>query len=90
MKASQIVVLALIATAVALGVTTMYALFTQRVDMAAYCVLALGGCAVALVYALQYNTSCEHETITTSRDIDESEVPAHIIASMLAQAQRNK
>ena len=59
MKASQIVVVALIAVACALGVTAMYSIVTTRLDLASYCVLSLGGVAVALVYALQYNRVVE-------------------------------
>lgn len=78
-----------IATVATLGMGTMYCVLTARLDTLAYLMAAVVLATVWCVIALYNNKVREdalyankYRTITVTRDIDESQVPAHIVASM--------
>lgn len=89
MKAYQITVVALFVS----FVVAMYAMFTQRPELLVRAVGAMGLQAGVLIYCLHKQKQAEdrayrnkYTTVTTVQEIDESEVPAHIVAAMKANA----
>lgn len=85
MKAYQAVVAVLFVS----FVVAMYAMFTGRMDLMVRAVGVMGLQAGVLIYCLYKNKQAEdrayrnkYATVTTTQEIDESEVPAFIVAHM--------
>ena len=85
MKAYQITVVALFVS----FVVAVYALITGRIDLMVRAVGAMAIQAIVLIYCLHKNKQMEdrayankYKTVTTTKEIDESEVPAFIVAHM--------